>query len=310
MNCLDEAQQPTRKRSLASAFAQEVYDSVPETRMRLNGLRILTLESRRPDLVQNLIVEQGGDCFNAPSVRERPLDANPQAIQFAKDVIAGRYDMVIFTTGAGTQYLLSVLAASGPVEPFLQALKKVQIVARGPKPVAALSESGVRVSVSVPESYTWREVLDATAALKCSSVAVQEYGVPNLELVHALRQRGLIVTPITIYRWDFPEDLLPLEAAVRRICDQWCHAVIFLSSVQFTNLLRIAERAASRDAMLFSLQEDIVVVSIGPVMTDTLIREGIRPDFEPRHPKLAACIREFSERASDLVSAKRGAHNE
>ena len=85
-----------------------------------------------------------------------------------------RYDMVIFTTGAGTQYLLSVLAASGPVEPFLQALKKVQIVARGPKPVAALSESGVRVSVSVPESYTWREVLDATAALKCSSVAVQD----------------------------------------------------------------------------------------------------------------------------------------
>jgi uroporphyrinogen-III synthase len=86
--------------------------------------------------------------------------------------------------------------------------------------------------------------------------------------------------------------------------------VIFLSSVQFTNLLRIAERAAARDAMLFSLQEDIVVVSIGPVMTDTLIRESIRPDFEPRHPKLAACIREFSERASDLVSAKRGARNE
>jgi hypothetical protein len=48
--------------------------------MGLKGLRILTLESRRSDLVRNLIVEQGGECFNAPSVRERPLDANPQAI--------------------------------------------------------------------------------------------------------------------------------------------------------------------------------------------------------------------------------------
>ena len=55
--------------------------------MGLNGLRILTLESRRSNLVQNLIEEQGGECFNAPSVRERPLDANPQAIQFAKDLI-------------------------------------------------------------------------------------------------------------------------------------------------------------------------------------------------------------------------------
>src|ERR1700674_897213 len=68
--------------------------------MGLNGLRVLTLESRRSNLVQNLIEEQGGECFNAPSVRERPMDANPQAIQFAKDLIAGRYDMVIFTTGA------------------------------------------------------------------------------------------------------------------------------------------------------------------------------------------------------------------
>src|SRR5689334_25168305 len=103
-----------------AAFAREVYDAVPETRMKMNGLRILTLESRRPDLVHSLIAEQGGECFNAPSVRERPLDNNPQAIQFAEDLIAGLYDMIIFTTGAGTQYLLSVLAASGRLEPFLQ----------------------------------------------------------------------------------------------------------------------------------------------------------------------------------------------
>jgi uroporphyrinogen-III synthase len=274
--------------------------------MGLNGLRVLTLESRRSDLVQNLIAEQGGECFNAPSVRERPLDSNPQAIQFAKELIAGRYDMIIFTTGVGTRYLLDVLAASGPVEPFLQALRKVQIVSRGPKPAAALNELGVRVSVSVPEFYTWREVLDATSGIKCSSVAVQEYGVPNPELIHSLRQRGLIVTPVAIYRWDLPEDLAPLEQAVRRIRDRWCHAVIFLSSVQFTNLLRVAERERMRDAMLLALQQDIVTVSIGPVMSDTLIREGLRPDFEPNHPKLAACIRQFAEQASDLISAKRG----
>jgi uroporphyrinogen-III synthase len=273
--------------------------------MRLDGLRILTLESRRADLVQNLIVEHGGECFNAPSVQERPFESNPQAIQFANDLIAGRYDVVIFTTGAGTRYLLDVVAAGGPVEPFLQALRKVQTVARGPKPVAALGELGVRVSVSVPESYTWREVLDATESMNCRSVAVQEYGIPNLELIHSLRQRGLMVTPVAIYRWDLPDNLVPLEQAVRRICDRWCHAAIFLSSVQFTNLLRIAERGAVRDAMLLTLREDIVTVSIGPVMSDSLIREGITPDFEPKHPKLGACIRQFAEQASELVSTKR-----
>jgi uroporphyrinogen-III synthase len=274
--------------------------------MGLNGLRVLTLESRRSDLVQSLVVEQGGECFNAPSVRERPLDNNLQAIQFAKDLIAGRYDMVIFTTGVGTRYLVDALAASNLVEPFLQALRKVQVVSRGPKPAAVLNPLRIPVSVSVPEPNTWHEVLDATAGLNCRSVAVQEYGVPNLELVSSLRQRGLIVTPVAIYRWDLPEDIAPLEEAVRRVCDRWCHVVIFLSSVQFTNLLRIAERVALRDAVILALQQDIVSVSIGPVMTDTLIREGVRPDFEPKHPKLGPCIRQFAEQAAELVAGKSG----
>src|SRR5581483_5883410 len=99
------------------------------------------------------------------------------------------------------------------------------------------------------------------------------------------------------YRWDLPEDTAPLEQAVRLICERWCDALILLSSVQLANLLRVAERAAVRDSLMQALQNDIVVVSIGPVMTDTLIREGLRPDFEPKHPKLGPCIRQFSEHA-------------
>jgi hypothetical protein len=41
-------------------------------------------------------------------------------------------------------------------------------------------------------------------------------------------------------------------------------------------------------------------------MTDALIREGLRPDFAPKHPKLGVCIRQFAEQAPELVSTKRG----
>jgi uroporphyrinogen-III synthase len=277
-----------------------------ETNPGLKGLHVLTLESRRADLVGKLIVEQGGECFNAPSVRERPLEANPHIIQFAKELIAGHFDTVIFTTGAGTKYLVDALSTSGPTEPFLQGLRQVRIVSRGPKPAAVLSDLGVPVAVNVPEPNTWREVLDAMACFNPRNVAVQEYGTPNLELIAALRQRGANVTPVTIYRWDLPEDLAPLEEAVKRICDRWCHAVVFLSSVQLTHLLRIAERTAMRETLLAALQQDIVTVSIGPVMTDSMLREGLRPDFSPNHPKLGICIRQFAEQARRLVAIKRG----
>jgi uroporphyrinogen-III synthase len=58
--------------------------------------------------------------------------------------------------------------------------------------------------------------------------------------------------------------------------------------------------------VLAALQQDIVVASIGPVMTDALVREGLRPDFEPKHPKLGICIRQLAEQSRELVSAKRG----
>src|SRR5205814_4639291 len=137
-----------------------------ERSMGLKGVRVLTLESRRSDLVEKLVLEQGGECFNAPSVRERPLENHPQAIQFSKELIAGQYDMVIFTTGVGTRYLLDALAANGSLEPILQALRNVQIVSRGPKPATVLSDAGVPVTIHVPEPNTWREVLEATAHLK------------------------------------------------------------------------------------------------------------------------------------------------
>lgn len=276
--------------------------------MGFEGLRILTLESRRADVVQKLVTEQGGDNFNAPSVQERPLEINPQAAQFATELIAGEYDMVIFTTGAGTRYLLDVVTASGALEPFLAALRRVRVVSRGPKPASVLNEVKVPVSVNVPEPNTWREVLDATESLEARHVAVQEYGVPNPELIQLLRQRDMVVTPVSIYRWDLPEDLGPLEEAVRRVHERWCHIAVFLSSVQLTHLLRIAERYALRDEIISALQQDIVVVSIGPVMTDALVREGLRPDFEPKHPKLGICIRQLAEQSRQLVNAKRSAN--
>jgi uroporphyrinogen-III synthase len=71
------------------------------------------------------------------------------------------------------------------------------------------------------------------------------------------------------------------------------------------HLLRIAERAGLQDRVRSALQESIVIVSIGPVMSDALVREGLTPDFAPNHPKLGVCIRQFSEQATRLVSAKR-----
>jgi uroporphyrinogen-III synthase len=123
------------------------------------GLRVLSLESRRAPEMAKLIASNGGAATVAPSMREVPLASNAEALAFARRLVEDGFDIVVFLTGVGTRALTRVVETVYPVERFVTALRKITIVARGPKPVAALKELGVPVTVDVPEPNTWRDLL-------------------------------------------------------------------------------------------------------------------------------------------------------
>ena len=52
--------------------------------MPFDGLRVLSLESRRAAEMEVLIRKQGGEAFVAPSMREIPLDHNEEAFAFGR----------------------------------------------------------------------------------------------------------------------------------------------------------------------------------------------------------------------------------
>src|SRR4029077_13010903 len=106
--------------------------------MGFGGLRVLALESRRAAEIEELIRKQGGEPFVAPSMREIPLAENEEAFAFAERLFAGAFDMAIFLTGVGTRLMNRVLSTRHPEGAFAEALQHVTVVARGPKPTAAL----------------------------------------------------------------------------------------------------------------------------------------------------------------------------
>ena len=63
--------------------------------------------------------------------------------------------------------------------------------------------------------------------LKDKRIAVQEYGIPNRELVAGFESRGATVTTIPIYRWALPEDLEPLRGAIRKILNSEVDVALF-----------------------------------------------------------------------------------
>lgn len=292
---------------MTSCPAIGTLGGMQERKQGFGGARVLALESRRAREMAQLISNNGGLPVVAPTTQEVALGANAEVVNFTRELLDGRFQAILFLTGVGTRILAQEAEAVCPREEFVSALSRIGVVARGPKPVAVLRELGVPVTLAVPEPNTWREILkalDESAALvplKDRRIAVQEYGASNPELLAALAERGAEAVAVRVYQWALPDDLGPIEAAVRMLIGREVKVALFTSSVQLTHLLEIAEQMKLRDEVIASLQQ-AVVGSIGPVTSEMLRRQGVQVTVEPSHPKMGFLVKETAELYSELLS--------
>jgi uroporphyrinogen-III synthase len=274
------------------------------------GLRVLSLESRRGAEMAKLIANQGGEAVVAPSMREIPLESNTEALEFGRKLFTGGFDMAIFLTGVGTRALAKVVETIYPLDQYLAELRKIAVVARGPKPVAVLKEWNVPIALTAPEPNTWRELLcaldDNAAAfpLKERRVVVQEYGVPNTELIAGLAARGAQVTSVPVYEWALPVDTGPLRSAIAAIARNEIDVILFTTATQADHLLQIAAGMNEEDGLRRALSR-MLVASIGPTTSERLREFGIAPDMEPTHPKMGYLVSETARRSAEILRLKR-----
>jgi uroporphyrinogen-III synthase len=277
----------------------------------LDGLRVLSFESRRSREMAQLIANYGGEPLVAPSMREAPIESNAEALAFAHILMSGGYDIVIFLTGVGTRALIRVMETAYEREQILSALRGVRVVARGPKPVAVLQELKVPVAVAAPEPNTWRELLKALDPLRLAGcrVAVQEYGATNAELLAGLADRGAKVTRVPVYQWVLPEDLQPLRAAIQAVARGNVDVALFTTSVHVSHVLTIAAEMKLEPDLRDGFNR-LVIGSIGPITSEALRERGIQPDFEPVHPKMGFLVSEAAHCATAILRKKRDARAE
>jgi uroporphyrinogen-III synthase len=242
-----------------------------------------------------LIRKQGGEPFVAPAMREIPVEENAGAFQFAERLFAGEFDMVILMTGVGTRQLNRLLAMRYPENAFADALRRVTLVARGPKPVAALREMGLTAAIVAPEPNTWRELLLCTEGRPEKRIAIQEYGRENPALIEALRARGAEVTPVRVYQYDLPEDIAPIREAASLLAAGEFHVAMFTTAVQIEHLMRVAREQGLENRAVEGLRKAFIA-SIGPTTTEALEEFGVPPQFEPSHPKMGFLVKEAAER--------------
>jgi len=274
-----------------------------------DGLRVLSLESRRAKEVEKLIRTYSGQPFVVPAMREVKLESNQAALEFADRLMRGEVDVVIFMTGVGVRALLEIVETRYEREAFLEALRATKVVTRGSKPEAVLRELKVRSVATAAEPTTWHELIVAIDryfgdALKTQRVALQEYGASNPELLAELTERSASLIKVPVYQWALPFDLQPMRECVQGLAHARVDVVVFTTAVQVIHLMLVAQEMNFVAELMAGLRS-IVVVSVGPTTTAELVHYGITPDFEPSRPKMGFLINEAAQYSAQVLREKR-----
>jgi len=262
------------------------------------GRTVLSLESRRSGEIATLIENYGGHALVAPATREVAASKSDDVSRFVTALLEGQIHLVIFLTGVGMRAIVRAVEPFCAREQFISSLSKIPLLARGPKPAAALRELGAPITWNVPEPNTWREIFkvldDNKVQLQGRLVAVQEYGVPSKDLLDGLVQRGAQVMTVHTYDWALPEDVKPLKDAIRAVLDGRVDVALFTAAVQVHHLLQVADEMGKKESLIASLRK-VKIASIGPVTSEGLAEYGLTPSLEPSHPKMGYLVREAAE---------------
>ncbi len=246
-----------------------------------------------------LVERHGGIPFAAPVLQEIYAADTPEVSGLIDDLCAGRIDIAVLQTGVGTRALFGAADALGRGQELLDALARIMVIARSPKPAAVLRRHKVRIDLMPPEPFATEDLLEAAQGVDFAGreVAVQAYGGPNNLLARTLRERGAAVREVSLYTWGLPDDPSPVLELIRRLEAGEIAAVAFTSQPQVPNLLAIAAQAGQEAALRRCLNSAAVLVaSVGPVCTRRLLQNGLKVDVEPPHPHMGNLVLALADR--------------
>jgi uroporphyrinogen-III synthase len=255
----------------------------------LENITVAILEHRYTKEFSSLFERFGAKVYACPLLEEKPVENREELQEFIRHVVAGNLDLMIFLTGVGARFLISEADAMGTKEEFLRALNNITVVVRGPKPVAALRQFGIRIDV-IPTTPTTEGVIEALKSKDFQGVraGVQLYGTPNPQLVSALEEKGAQVTPVQVYAYGAAADSSLVNDLIGKILQGEVKVVAFTSAPQVRMLFDIASQLGKAEALQKSLKDNVTIASIGEVTNRALDEKGLSAGIGPKQPKMAS----------------------
>jgi uroporphyrinogen-III synthase len=279
---------------------------------RLNGYRILILETREEAQFSRLLTEQGADVLQCPmfTIHDAPDPAPIEA--WIRRLIEQPCDDLVLMTGEGLRRLRKVAQRMDAEQAFISAVGKARKFARGPKPGRALREIGLepQVTTEKPTSEGIAEML-SRVDLRGHRVGLQLY--PDRDhgaLIGAMTAQGAEVDTVLPYVYDAKVADGSIVTAIEEMAQSRIDAIALTSSGQIRRLIDVAQ-AHGCEARLREGLAHTPIASVGPVVSDELKSHGLRTDIYPANDAyfmkpLISAMAESLGRSPPRAAAKAG----
>jgi uroporphyrinogen-III synthase len=249
---------------------------------RLNGYRILILETREEAQFSRLLAEQGADVLQCPmfTIHDAP-DAAPIEAWITR-FTDKPFDDLVLMTGEGLRRMMKVARRIDVEQAFITAIGKARKFARGPKPGRALREIGLepQVTTEKPTSEGIAEML-SRVDLRGHRLGLQLY--PDRDhsvLIGAIEAQGAEVDTVLPYVYDAQAADANIVIAIEEMAQGRVDAIALTSSGQVRRLIEVARAHRCEDRLREALART-PIASVGPVVSDELKSHGLRTDIYP-----------------------------
>ncbi|MGA7804821.1 uroporphyrinogen-III synthase [Bradyrhizobium sp.] len=249
---------------------------------RLNGYRILILETREEAQFSRLLSEQGADVLQCPmfAIHDAPDPAPIEA--WIGRCIARPFDDLVLLTGEGLRRLVKLARRIGAEQDFIRALGQARKFARGPKPGRALREIGLepQQTTEKPTSEGIAEML-SQIDLEGHRLGLQLYpDKDHSALIRAVTARGASVDAVLPYVYDAEAADANIMTAIEEMANGRVDAIALTNLGQIRRLIEVA-RTKGSEARLREGLAKTPIASVGPAVSDELKAHGLRTDIYP-----------------------------